>query len=72
MKLFADENIARGIVFRDCLSSHGIILHRLDQISIADILLRLQSVWPVIVANLSGKFIVVTVTKIRVRPIPND
>jgi len=52
MKFFADENIARGIVFRDCLSSHGIILHRLDQISIADILLRLQSVWPVIEANL--------------------
>jgi predicted nuclease of predicted toxin-antitoxin system len=58
------------LIFRDALNSHGVVLLRLSELSVADALARLQQVWSVIEANPSGKFIVVTARKTRVRPLP--
>jgi predicted nuclease of predicted toxin-antitoxin system len=67
--LTADKDFGE-LVFRDGLSTHGVVLLRLDDLTVAEILARLQSVWSVVEANPSGKFIVVTETKVRVRPMP--
>ncbi len=58
------------LVFRDKLTSHGIVLLRLDDLTPAEMLLRLQNAWSVVEANPTGQFIVVTPKKIRVRPLP--
>src|SRR5687767_14463318 len=58
------------LVFRDGLSSHGVVLLRLEDHMVSEILARLQSVWSVIEANPSGGFIVITENKIRVRTLP--
>jgi predicted nuclease of predicted toxin-antitoxin system len=57
------------LVFRDRLNSHGIVLMRLDTLPISQRLARLQECWSIIEANPSGKFIVVTEKKVRVRPL---
>jgi predicted nuclease of predicted toxin-antitoxin system len=57
------------LVFRERMTSHGIILLRFLDLSLAERLDRLQEVWSVIEANPQGRFIVVTPTKIRVRPL---
>jgi predicted nuclease of predicted toxin-antitoxin system len=57
------------LVFRDSLNSHGIVLLRIGELTVAETLARLQAVWSVIEANPTGSFIVVTQTKIRVRPL---
>lgn len=54
------------LVFRDGMASHGVILLRLDDASVADVLARMQEVWAVIEANPSSRFIVVTETRVRV------
>lgn len=66
--LTADKDFGE-LIFRDHLNSHGIILLRLFDFPLADRLARLQSVWSVIVANPSGRFIVVTSKRVRVRPL---
>ncbi|MBI1832489.1 MAG: DUF5615 family PIN-like protein [Planctomycetes bacterium] len=58
------------LVFRDGQTTHGIILLRLDELPVSAILARLQAVWAVVEANPSGRFIVITETKVRVRPLP--
>ena len=58
------------LVFRDGLTSHGIALLRLDDLTVSQILSRLQAVWSVVEANPSGHFIVITETRVRVRPMP--
>ena len=55
------------LVFRDGLSSFGIILLRLDDLAVPGWVTRLQEVWGVMEANPSGCFIVVTSKRIRVR-----
>jgi predicted nuclease of predicted toxin-antitoxin system len=67
--LTADKDFGE-LVFRDGLSTHGVVLLRLDDLTVLEILARLQTVWSVVEANPSGKFIVVTETKVRVRPMP--
>lgn len=57
------------LVFRERLTSFGIILLRLDDVAVPGWLPRLQDVWSVIEANPSGKFIVVTSKRVRVRPL---
>src|SRR6266478_3220435 len=47
------------LVFRDNLNCHGLVLLRLDELSTAEGLARLQAVWSVIEANPSRHFIVV-------------
>lgn len=57
------------LVFRDRLTSFGIILLRLDDVAIPAWGTRLQDVWSVVEANPSGCFIVVTSKRGRVRPL---
>lgn len=57
------------LVFRDGLACNGIVLLRLDDLTVAEILVRLQSVWAVVEANPVNRFIVITETKVRVRPL---
>jgi predicted nuclease of predicted toxin-antitoxin system len=57
------------LIFRDQLNSHGVILLRLLDLAISARLARLQEVWSVIEANPSGRFIVVTAKRVRVRPL---
>lgn len=57
------------LIFRDKLNSHGVILLRLYDLFLTERLNRLQEVWSVIEANPSGRFIVVTSKRIRVRPL---
>ncbi len=57
------------LVFRDRLTSHGIVLLRLDDVPVSDMLSRLQAVWSVVQANPRGRFIVITENKVRVRPL---
>ena len=58
------------LVFRDRLASHGIVLLRLDELAVPAILARLKAVWSVVEANPSGRFIVITANKVRVRFLP--
>ena len=67
--LTADKDFGE-LIFRDGLNSHGIVLLRLNDVTAPEALSRLQSVWAVIEANPSGRFIVVTLHKTRVRHLP--
>jgi predicted nuclease of predicted toxin-antitoxin system len=67
--LTADKDFGE-LVFRDGLNSHGIVLLRLDDVTAAEALIRLQSVWGIVEANRSGRFIVITQKKTRVRKLP--
>jgi predicted nuclease of predicted toxin-antitoxin system len=66
--LTADKDFGE-LVFRDGLSSHGVVLLRLDDLTVSEALSRLQSVWSVVEANPTGQFIVITEKKVRVRPL---
>ena len=57
------------LVFRDGLPCHGIVLMRLDELTGAEILERIQNAWSVVEANPFGMFIVITEQKVRVRPL---
>lgn len=60
------------IVFRDAQTSHGIILLRMDELKVPARIERLLAVWSVIQANPSGRFIVISANKIRVRELPRS
>lgn len=55
------------LIFRERRNSHGVILLRLEALAITERVARLSSVWGVIEANPSGRFVVVTEHRIRVR-----
>jgi predicted nuclease of predicted toxin-antitoxin system len=55
------------LIFRDHLTSHGVILLRLGDMALADRLARLEAAWPTVEAHPAGKFLVITPTKVRVR-----
>jgi predicted nuclease of predicted toxin-antitoxin system len=57
------------LVYRDLRNSHGIILLRMDDLPASRRLARLQAVWTVIGSHLPGNFLVVTRSKLRVRPL---
>ncbi len=57
------------LVFRDHLTTFGIILLRLDDLPIPAWVTRLQEVWSVVEANPTACFIVVTSKRVRVRPL---
>jgi predicted nuclease of predicted toxin-antitoxin system len=57
------------LIFRDRLNSHGVVLLRLEDLTIPERLVRCQAAWSVIEANPQGKFIVITPKKVRVRPL---
>jgi predicted nuclease of predicted toxin-antitoxin system len=57
------------LVFRERLSTHGVVLLRLDGLTITERIARLQATWSIVEANPAGKFIVISKHKVRVRPI---
>jgi predicted nuclease of predicted toxin-antitoxin system len=58
------------LVFRDGLTTHGVILLRLVDLTVAEALARLRRAWSVIEANPTGRFFVVTQRRVRVRSLP--
>lgn len=68
MILTSDKDFG-DLVFRDRLTTFGIILLRLDDLAIPAWVTRLQEVWSVVETNPSGCFIVVTSKRVRVRPL---
>lgn len=59
-----------ALIYRNGLATHGVVLLRLDEFVAAEILARFQEVWSVIEVNPTGRFIVVTETRVRVRLLP--
>ena len=57
------------LIFRDRSNSHGVILLRMKNRPAAMRLVRLQQVWALIESRLPGHFVVVTASKIRLRPL---
>ncbi len=55
------------LIFRDRLTSYGVILLRLGDMSLSERLARLDQAWSSVESYPLGKFIVVTPSKIRVR-----
>jgi predicted nuclease of predicted toxin-antitoxin system len=60
------------LVFRDRLNSHGVILLRVSNLSLAERIARLAEAWSVVESNHRGRFIVITANKVRVRPLAHD
>jgi len=57
------------LIFRDHSNSHGVILLRMKNRPAAIRLVRLQQVWTLVESRLPGHFVVVTASKIRLRPL---
>jgi predicted nuclease of predicted toxin-antitoxin system len=55
------------LIFRDRLTSHGVVLLRLGEMPLTDRLARLDQAWAIVEAHPAEKFIVITPSKIRVR-----
>jgi predicted nuclease of predicted toxin-antitoxin system len=55
------------LIFRDRLHSHGIVLIRMQRLSLRERLARLRAVWSTVEANPQGKFIVITEGRVRIR-----
>ncbi len=64
--LTADKDFG-DMVFRDRLTSHGVVLLRLREIGLSERVARLEQAWATVEAHPIGKFIVITRGKIRVR-----
>ena len=57
------------LIFRDGLNSHGVVLFRLEGLTVDARIKRMEEAWSIIEANPSGCFIVITPRRIRVRPL---
>ncbi len=57
------------LIFNQGLNSHGVILLRLEKLLPLERIARLEAIWPVIEANPSGSFIVITPRRVRIRPL---
>src|SRR5688572_16883290 len=57
------------LIFRDGLNSHGVVLLRLEDLTIPERVVRCEAAWSVVDANPDSKFIVITPKKVRVRPL---
>src|SRR5688572_6900174 len=53
------------LIFREHRNSYGVILLRMERLTVTKRIARLQAVWPVIEANPTGHFIVITEKKAR-------
>jgi predicted nuclease of predicted toxin-antitoxin system len=58
------------IIYRDRLSRCGVVLLRFDDVTVSNARARWQSVWPSIESSAAGNFVVVTESKVRIRPLP--
>jgi predicted nuclease of predicted toxin-antitoxin system len=68
--ILASDKDFGELIFRDGLTSQGIALLRMDDLLPAEMLARIQDTWSIVEANPEGQFIVITPTKVRVRPFP--
>jgi predicted nuclease of predicted toxin-antitoxin system len=64
--LTADKDFGE-MVFRECRTTWGVVLLRVEHLAIPQRLARLQAVWGVVEANQTGAFVVITDRKVRVR-----
>ena len=64
--LTADKDFG-ALVFRDHLNSHGVVLLRMEELTIHERLVRLQTVWSIVEAHAIGKFMVITARRVRMR-----
>lgn len=64
--LTADTDFGE-LIFRDGLTSHGVVLLRLGELTVPERLARLEQAWASVEANPTGKFLVITATRLRIR-----
>lgn len=57
------------LVYRDRRNSHGVILLRMEDLPAAQRLARLRAAWAEIESHLPGNFLVVTRSRLRMRPL---
>ena len=57
------------LIFRGHANSHGVVLLRMENRPAAIRLARLQQVWTLVESRVPGHFVVVTASKIRLRPL---
>jgi len=57
------------LVFRERLTSHGVVLLRMEDCTLQERLARLHIVWESLEAHAIGQFVVITVERVRVRPL---
>jgi predicted nuclease of predicted toxin-antitoxin system len=69
--LTADKDFG-DLIFRDRLTSHGVVLLRLGDVPLKDRLARLEQAWASVEAHSVGKFIVITPSKIRIRDLVTE
>ena len=67
----ADKDFG-DLIFRARLNSHGVVLMRMHRLSLRERLARLAQVWSIVEANPTGKFIVITEGRVRVRSLKRD
>ena len=70
--LLTEDKDFGELVFRDRLNSHGVVLLRMGRLTIPNRIQRLAEAWSVVQSNPSGRFIVITEKKVRVRPLNPD
>lgn len=58
------------LVFQQRLNSEGVVLLRIEQLTVLERIARLQTVWSIVESNPNGRFIVITDRKVRVRIMP--
>ncbi len=57
------------LVFRERLTSHGVVLLRMEDLMVQERIARLHTVWAILEAHSPGQFIVLTEERVRVRPL---
>jgi len=57
------------LVFRERLTSHGVVLLRMEDLTLQERLARLHVVWESLEAHAIGQFVVITAERVRVRPL---
>lgn len=60
------------LVFRKRLNSHGLVLLRMEDLTVQARLTRLHAVWVILEAHSHGQFIVITEERVRVRPLTSQ
>lgn len=55
------------LVFRERLTSHGVVLLRMEDLTVQERLARLHVVWAILEAHAIGQFIVITEARVRAR-----
>jgi predicted nuclease of predicted toxin-antitoxin system len=70
--LLTEDKDFGELVFRDRLNSHGVILLRMGRLTIPQRVRRLAETWSIVESNPSGRFIVITAQKVRVRSLHPD